>query len=340
MTVTCWYMLFFHSWRSWRSRPVLTAFRWHPCPSAHQTWWHEPSSRSPCSATARPTSTSTAPRRTCPLPPPWTSTTAPSPSTGFIRTPGITVRSRTPGTVNWRSWWGTARCRRSPRATPCCRPCLRTAPGATVTLPAPAWRKTSKAVSVVLRTETYVGRRQQTSTTVSTSRCCASSPWHHHIPDYPASSCFNWCLWTVKLSWMALTPSVCRVSSGFFWFFFSVLVTLSQNCSPTVQTLMWCEYDRTVSVSRQLLQPVRTAEAALFIWVFKIFFFFFVWATELYFMSCIFQSEIIIESREKWNASLYCTYQLKIIYLIQSVEQTAASLIPMATYMKKTGKIN
>lgn len=156
MTVTRWYMLFFHSWRSWRSRPVLTAFRWHPCPSAHQTWWHEPSSRSPCSATARPTSTSTAPRRTCLLPPPWTSTTAPSPSTGFIRTPGITVRSRTPGTVNWRSWWGTAPCRRSPPATLCCRPCLRTAPLATVTLPAPAWRKTSKAVSVVLRTETYV----------------------------------------------------------------------------------------------------------------------------------------------------------------------------------------
>lgn len=155
-------MLFFHSWRSWRSRPVPTAFQWRPCLSAHQTWWHEPSSRSPYSATARPISTSTTPRRTCLLRRPWTSTTAPSPLTGFIRTLGITVRSRTPGTVNWRNWWGTAPCRRSPWVTLWCRPCLRTAPWATVTLPAPAWRKMSKAVSAVLRTETYVSHRQQT----------------------------------------------------------------------------------------------------------------------------------------------------------------------------------
>lgn len=99
---------------------------------------------------------------------------------------------------------------------------------------------------------------------------------------------------------------------------------------------MWCEYERTVSVSWQLLQPVRIAEVALFIWVFKIFF---VWTTELYFMSCIFQSEIIIESREKWNASLYCTYELKMIYLIQSVELTAASQsYPDGHYMKNWKK--
>lgn len=41
---------------------------------------------------------------------------------------------------------------------------------------------------------------------------------------------------------------------------------------PTVQILMWCEYERTVSVSWQLLQPVRTAEVALFFGFLRFFF--------------------------------------------------------------------
>lgn len=260
--IICWYVLFLLSWRSWRSRPVLTACQWHPCLCAHQTWWHAPSSRSPCSATARLISTSTTPRRTCLPQRPWTSTTAPSPLTGFIRTLGITVRSRTPGTVNWRNWWGTAACRRSPRATLCCRPCLRTAPSATITPPAPAWRRTSRAVSAALRTETYVSRRRQTLPPRFPPAAAARSLRDIIVFQIiPSSSCFNWCLRTVKLSWMELALSVCRVSSGLLFCF--VLVTLSQNCL-TLSKPWWCECDRTVSVSRQVLRPVRVAEAALF----------------------------------------------------------------------------
>lgn len=64
--------------RSWRSRPVLMVLQWcHPHLSAHQIWWREPSNRSPSSATAPQISTSITRLLTCPLPPHWTSTTAP-----------------------------------------------------------------------------------------------------------------------------------------------------------------------------------------------------------------------------------------------------------------------
>lgn len=135
---------------------------------------------------------------------------------------------------------------------------------------------------------------------------------------------------------MALTPSVCRVSSGFFCFFFwSLCHRIVPPLSKPRCDVNTTELYQLVDSCYNLWELLRRHFLSGFL---RFFFFFFVWTTELYFMSCIFQSEIIIESREKWNASLYCTYQLKIIYLIQSVEQTAASLIPMATYMKKTGK--
>lgn len=136
--------------RSWRSRPGLTVWPWPLRHSVPPTWWRAPSSRSPCSATAPPTCTSTAPRPTCPHPPRWTSTTAPFPSTRCAQTTASRARmAPAAGTVNWRSWWGTTPCRPSRPVTRCyprCRRRARTA-SAITTAPAPAWRRKSRAVS-------------------------------------------------------------------------------------------------------------------------------------------------------------------------------------------------